>query len=88
MEMCVNYFDRNLRGEDDNSTVGLILCTDKNEAVVTYVLGDNRDQIFASRYQLILPSEDDLRLELERERHLFKSEIDPGIDSDTLCIQQ
>lgn len=48
-------------------SAGLILCTDKNDAVVHYVLGEDNQQIFASRYQFHLPSEEDLRAELTRE---------------------
>ena len=57
---------------DDNPTVGLILCAEKNDAVVRYVLGDENQQIYASRYRLQLPSEEDLRLELQRERRLIQ----------------
>lgn len=54
-------------GADDNPTIGLILCTDKNDAVVRYVLDEGNQQIFASRYQLHLPTEEELRAELNRE---------------------
>jgi predicted nuclease of restriction endonuclease-like (RecB) superfamily len=68
MQMYVNYYDREILSADDNPTVGLILCAEKNDAVVRYVLGDENQQIFASRYKLQLPSEEDLRIELQRER--------------------
>jgi len=67
MQLYVHYYDEEIAQSDDNPTIGLILCTDKNEAVVRYVLGDENRQIFASRYQLHLPSEDELRAELQRE---------------------
>jgi len=67
MQMYVNYFDREVRGEDDNPSIGLILCTSKNNAVVRYVLGEENRQIFASRYQLVLPDEKKLAAELRRE---------------------
>jgi hypothetical protein len=54
-------------GPDDQPTIGLILCADKNDAMVRYVLDDKSRQIFASRYQLHLPSEEALRAELQRE---------------------
>lgn len=67
MQMYVHYYDREVKIPKDNPTIGLILCTDKNEAVVKYVLDDKQRQIFASRYQYVLPTEEDLKLELQRE---------------------
>jgi predicted nuclease of restriction endonuclease-like (RecB) superfamily len=67
MQLYVNYYDREIAEPGDNPTIGLILCTDKNEAVVRYVLDEKRKQIFASRYQLHLPTEEQLRAELRRE---------------------
>jgi predicted nuclease of restriction endonuclease-like (RecB) superfamily len=67
MQLYVNYYDREIAEPVDNPTIGLILCTDKNEAVVRYVLDEKRKQIFASRYQLHLPTEEQLRAELRRE---------------------
>jgi len=67
MQMYVHYYDREIAGVDDQPTIGLILCADKNEAMVRYVLDDKSSQIFASRYQFQLPSEEVLRAELRRE---------------------
>lgn len=67
MQLYVNYYDREVADAADNPTIGLILCTDKNDAVVRYVLDEKNRQIFASRYQLHLPSEETLRAELKRE---------------------
>ena len=75
MQMYVNYYDREILSADDNPTVGLILCAEKNDAVVRYVLGDENPQIFASRYKLQLPSEEDLRLELQRERRMVQKRM-------------
>ncbi|MDT8389175.1 MAG: PDDEXK nuclease domain-containing protein [Lentisphaeria bacterium] len=74
MLMYVHYYDREIREADDNPTVGLILCTDKNDAVVEYVLDDENRRIFASRYQLYLPTEEELRRELIHEHHLLMEE--------------
>lgn len=57
MLMYVNYYDREAAGPSDNPTIGLMLCTDKNEAVVKYVLDEKAKRIFASRYKTCLPSE-------------------------------
>lgn len=61
MQMYVHYFDREVCTPEDNPTIGLILCTDKNDAVVEYVLDKGKERIFASRYKLELPPKDDLR---------------------------
>ena len=68
LQLYVNYYDRERRTKGDNPTLGLILCADKNDAVVRYTLGpDQQRKIFASRYKLHLPSEAELRAELRRE---------------------
>jgi predicted nuclease of restriction endonuclease-like (RecB) superfamily len=68
IQFYVNYYDRERRTEGDNPTVGLILCSDKNDAVVKYTLGEQQERnIFASRYQLHLPTEKQLQQELKRE---------------------
>jgi predicted nuclease of restriction endonuclease-like (RecB) superfamily len=67
MQMYVHYYDREVRSKDDNPTIGLILCTAKNDAMVKYVLDDKNKQIFASRYQFNLPTEEELKAELKHE---------------------
>lgn len=71
MQMYVNFYDRKIKQPDDNPTVGLILCEDKKDAVVRYTLPKNNRQIFASRYKLYLPTEEELVKELRRERALI-----------------
>ena len=61
MQMYVHYFDREVCAREDNPTIGLILCTDKNDAVVEYVLDKGNERIFASRYKLELPPKEELR---------------------------
>lgn len=68
VQLYVNYFDREISSTDDNPTLGLILCTDKNDTVVRYTLGPEQEKkIFASRYKLHLPSEAELQAEIRRE---------------------
>jgi predicted nuclease of restriction endonuclease-like (RecB) superfamily len=68
VQLYVNYFDRERRTAGDQLTLGLILCTDKNDAVVKYTLSAGQEKkIFASRYKLHLPSEAELKAELRRE---------------------
>ena len=75
MQLYVNYFDREIRGDDDNPTVGLLLCTEKNDAVVRYILGEENEQIFAAKYQLALPTREQLEAELRKERLLIEERV-------------
>ncbi len=68
MQMYVNYYQRELTAPDENPPIGIVLCTDKSEAVVRYALPEGNTQIFASRYKLYLPTEEELATELQRER--------------------
>lgn len=61
MQMYVNYYDREIRLKDENKTIGLILCQNKSESVVQYTLPENNEQVFASKYQTILPSKEKLK---------------------------
>ena len=73
LQLYVNYYDRERRSEGDGPTLGLILCTDKNDAVVRYTLGENASQtIFASRYKLYVPSVSELKAEIQRELRLLR----------------
>ncbi len=68
IQFYVNYYDRERRTAGDNPTLGLILCPDKNDAVVKYTLGEQQERnIFTSRYQLHLPTVEELEDELRRE---------------------
>ncbi len=72
LQLYVNYYDRERRTKGDNPALGLILCTDKNDAVVRYTLGpDQQKKVFASRYKLYLPTEAELQAELRRELRLL-----------------
>lgn len=66
MQMYVNYYDRDIKLQDENKTIGLILCQNKSQAVVKYTLPENNEQIFASKYQTILPSKEKLKQLLEK----------------------
>jgi len=59
MQMYVNYYDREVKLNDENKTIGIILCQDKSEALVEYTLPEDNEQIFASKYLTILPSKED-----------------------------
>lgn len=60
MQMYVNYYDRKVKLEDENKTIGIILCQNKSQAVVEFTLPENNTQIFASKYLTVLPSKETL----------------------------
>ena len=73
LQLYVNYYDQERRTRGDNPTLGLILCTDKNDAVVRYTLGPHQEKkIFASRYKLHLPTEAELKAEIRRELEVLR----------------
>lgn len=71
MDMYVRMFDDLKRQSDDNPSIGLILCSQRDETVVHYSVLKESEQLFASKYRLVLPSEEDLKAELERERRIL-----------------
>lgn len=68
MQMYVNYYTRELMNEGDNPPIGIVLCSDKSDAVVKYTLPEGNTQIFTSKYKLYLPTEEELKQEIEAER--------------------
>src|SRR5690606_18763611 len=68
MQMYVNYFDRYQRAEHEERTIGIVLCSAKNDAMVKITLPEDNEQILAARYQMYLPTEEELKAELTRER--------------------
>ncbi|KTC81716.1 PDDEXK nuclease domain-containing protein [Legionella brunensis] len=68
MDTYVRIYDQHRKDSDDNPTIGLILCSEKSEAVAKYSVLTDSKQLFASKYLHYLPSEEELRIELERER--------------------
>ncbi len=61
MQMYVNYYDRFVKLDTENKTIGIVLCKDKNDTVVEITLPENNEQIFASKYQTVLPSKKELK---------------------------
>lgn len=74
MDMYVRVFDEQHRTENDNPTLGLILCSERNAAVATYSQLADNPQLFASKYQRLIPTEEELRAELEMDRALLENE--------------
>ena len=67
MQMYVHYYEREMMNEGDNPPIGIVLCADKSDSIVKYTLPEGEKQIFASKYKLYLPSEEELLKELNRE---------------------
>lgn len=72
MDFYVRYYDNEIKAEDDNPTIGIILCSDKKDTIVKYsVLNDNKN-LFASKYQLYLPTEEELAREIQKQKEEFE----------------
>jgi len=71
VDMYVRMFDALKRGEDDNPTIGIILCAEKDETMVKYSILKENKQIFASRYKTVLPTEEELAEMISREKQKF-----------------
>ncbi|HOW51361.1 MAG TPA: PDDEXK nuclease domain-containing protein [bacterium] len=81
MDMYVRLYEEKYKGADDNPTIGIILCTEKDATVVKYsVLGENK-RLFAAKYKLYLPTEKELREEIEQQKALFIRERGIGYES-------
>ncbi len=77
--MYVNYYTREMMSEGDNPPIGIVLCADKSDQIVKFTLPEDNNQIFASKYKLYLPTEEELKKELKLEDYIEREE-DNGID--------
>jgi hypothetical protein len=73
MDLYVRYYEDQVRQDTDNPTIGLILCTEKNETIVKYSVLKESKQLFASKYKLYLPTEQELIAELNAELEQLKN---------------
>jgi len=76
MDTYIRIYDQHKKSSDDNSTIGLILCSQKGEAVVKYSVLTDSEQLFAAKYLAYLPTEEELKRELEREREIVQQRIE------------
>ena len=74
MQMYVNYYTREMSNEGDNSPIGIVLCADKSDQIVKYTLPEENNQIFASKYKLYLPTEEEFKKELNLDNYVKKDE--------------
>ncbi|MDR0917065.1 MAG: PDDEXK nuclease domain-containing protein [Oscillospiraceae bacterium] len=72
IDFYVRYFEDKVKSKDDNPTIGIVLCTDKNDTMAKYSVLAENENLFASKYMLYLPTEDELKREVERERELIE----------------
>lgn len=76
MDSYIRMFDSLYKNSDDNPTIGIILCSQKNEAIVKYSVLNDAKQVFASKYRLTLPSAEELQKEIEEERRRLEEQGD------------
>jgi len=76
IDFYVRLFDDKLKQPDDNPTIGLVLVTDKDESIVKYSVLADKENLFASKYSLYLPTEEELKAELQRERQVIERQIE------------
>lgn len=76
MDSYIRMFDALYKNEDDNPTIGIILCSEKSEAIARYSILNDRKNIFASKYQFTLPTEEELQNYIAKERRLIEETID------------
>lgn len=76
IDFYVKYFEENVKTEGDNPTIGIVLCSEKNETMVKYSILNENEHLFASKYKLYIPSEEELKKEIERERFNIEQRLE------------
>ena len=71
MDMYIRMYDDQKKRSDDNPTLGIVLCSDTDEDIAKYSVLHGNEQLFASKYKLYLPTEDELRAEIETQKEFF-----------------
>ena len=72
MDMYIRMYDELKRGEGDNPTLGIVLCSETDEDIARYSILHGNEQLFASKYKLYLPSDEELRIEIEKQKRFFQ----------------
>ena len=72
MDMYVRMYDERVRGEGDNPTIGIVLCSETDEDIARYSVLHDNDRLFASKYMLYMPTEQELREEIERQKEFYR----------------
>ena len=81
IDFYVRYFEENLKQQNDNPTLGIVLCSDKNDAMAKYSVLEDSKQLFASKYMMYMPTEEELKRELERERWIIEQNLTENNDN-------
>ena len=76
MDMYVRMYDELKKGVDDNPTIGIVLCADTDEDIARYSVLKGNEQLFATKYQLMLPTKEQLRKEIERQKEIYQMQHD------------
>ena len=76
MDMYIRMYDDLKRGEGDNPTLGIVLCADTDEDIAKYSILHGNEQLFASKYKLYLPTEEELRAEIETQKEMFSIQVE------------
>ena len=72
MDMYVRMYDELKKAKDDNPTIGIVLCSETDEDIAKYSVLKGNEQLFASKYKLYLPTEEELRAEIENQKTIFE----------------
>lgn len=72
MDMYVRIYDERVRGEGDNPTIGIVLCSETDDDIARYSILHDNNQLFASKYMLYMPTEEELRNEIERQKNFYR----------------
>ena len=82
MDMYIRMFDELKRSEGDNPTIGIVLCADTDEDIARYSVMHGNEQLFASKYKLYLPTEEELRSEIETQKAIFQLQQEEKSEND------
>mgnify|MGYP002671632460 FL=1 len=80
IDFYVKYFEENIKTEGDNPTIGIVLCSEKNETMVKYSILNENEHLYASKYKLYMPTEEELKKEIERERFNIEQRLEDQED--------
>ena len=86
MDMYVRMYDELKKSKDDNPTIGILLCSDTDEDIAKYSILNGNEHLFTSKYKLYLPTEEELRAEIENQKTLFKLQNENKGKLSTQCV--
>ena len=84
MDMYIRMYDELKKREDDNPTLGIVLCADTDEDIAKYSILHGNEQLFASKYKLYLPSEEELRAEIKTQKEFYMLQKENTAQSEIL----